>query len=326
MRLFYFIIGFCLFPPVLVNAKDVRDLTWSPPVLEAPSTYYIRNIGEKIEVRKNDDSIKHYDGTTHVEIHLKKDEDAIIKLPDEVLNLPALRIHFGRNIQIIGGHIKATTPANDKVRGLIWAGGTMGSVYIEGVVLDANFQDGLDALLVGAYGSQSESEYPDIYVQNTVLKNTKNTEGNKLHSDCFQYYGATNKTHMDRVHCATDTQGLFLPAQHSVGEIELRRVSVEYIHPKTANGYALYLRDHGQKRRVPMILNKVYVGQRDTDFGYPHDGRWDVYSVFPHTLMEAGSKRIGDTIHFPLWPEIKGFVRLRQKEYFVQNAGVDYKP
>jgi len=308
------------------RADRVEGLTWAPPAQLSPNVYRVTKHKKSIRVQKNNDIPKTYALTSHIQIKLRNNEDAIVVLPNDILSIPSLRIHHGRHIRIIGGHLKAVMPANKTVRGLIWAGGTRGSIYIEGVVLDADFQNGMDALLVGGYSNQPAQTYPDVYVQNVVMQNVVSADGNIYHADCFQYYGPVNSTFMDRVDCKTDTQGFFIPPQNHIGSIDLRRVTIDYIHPKTANGYALYLRDRPDDQAVPTSLSDVYVGRRDTSFGYGFDGEWGVYSVFPHTLQKHGGKRVENKITFPHQPEIIGGISLLKDESFVLDAGAAYRP
>jgi len=301
-------------------ADDKIKAIWQDPDLNDPNVYSIYGADDAhIAVQKNQDEPLYFPNDKQIEIALAYDQDAVFLLPDHVVDIVSLRIHHGRNVVVRGGHLRAVRPANETLRGLLWVGGTRGNLYIENIVLDTDFQDGLDALLVGGYGNQNIESYPNIYVRNVVMTGVENTDGNPFHADCFQYYGPTNLTYMDGVDCETNTQGFFLAPQHHVGQISLNRVSISYINPERANGYALYLKDKEDDARTPISFDQVYVGRRDTDFGYGHDGKWEVYSIFPHALMKHGVRRADDEVTFPFYPEISGSVFLYDGEKFFDS-------
>lgn len=307
----------CLFVSVSSYAVDEKAHVWVTPQLDDPDVYSIYDHDQaNIALQRNQDDPVLIPREEHVELTLAYNKDIVVLLPDQPLEIASLRIHHGRNVVIRGGHLRAAKPADKKTRGLLWAGGTRGALYVENMILDVNFQNGMDALLVGGYGNQTPDTYPDIYIRNVLMTGVENSDGNPFHADCFQYYGPTNITYMDGVDCETNTQGFFLAPQHHIGAIFLNRVSISYINPERANGYALYLKDSQDDARVPIIFNDVYVGRRDTDFGYGHDGKWEVYSIFPHALTEYGVRREGDAVTFPFYSEIEGFIFLYQGEAF----------
>ena len=300
----------------LAADENVRAV-WQEPDLQDPDIYSIFATDDaQIAVQKNQDAPLYFSNDKPIEVALAYDQDAVFLLPDQILDIVSLRIHHGRSVVVRGGHLRGVAPANKTVRGLLWAGGTRGSLHVENMILDTNFQDGLDALLVGGYGNQNIESYPNIYVRNVMMTGVENSDGNPFHADCFQYYGPTNLTYMDGVDCETNTQGFFLAPQHPIGRISLNRVSISYINPERANGYALYLKDKEDDARTPISFDQVYVGRRDTDFGYGHDGKWDVYSIFPHALMKHGARRENKHVTFPFFPEINGSVILYAGEEF----------
>lgn len=295
----------------VLTGKAFADIPFiPPPKLINPVLVSLFNHDDgRIGVQRDAETPIFYNLDEQIEIKLQYQQDAIIDLPDdEILKLASLRIHHGRNVVIDGGALQATVPANEKIRGLIRAGGTRGIFYIHNVHLDANFQNGMDALLVGGYSNQNQDTYPDIFIQNVRMTGVENADGNIYHSDCFQFYGHTAITWMNGVDCETNTQGFFLAPQHHVGAMFLNNVSISYINPERANGYALYMNDTKDDLRVPIVLNNVYVDRRETNFGYGYDGQWEVYSVFPHAKMENGARRSGDVLTFPYYPEILGSI------------------
>lgn len=310
-----------LFVPVYgVYASDAQSMAWVEPELDNPDVYSIYAVDDNlIALQRNQDDPTYFPEDEQVEITLAYDKDVVVVLPEKPLDIASLRIHHGRHVVVRGGHLRAVKPADKTMRGLLWAGGTRGALYVENMILDTTYKDGLDALLVGGYGNQSKDTYPDVYIRNVRMTGVENSDGNPFHADCFQYYGPTNITYMHGVDCETNTQGFFLAPQHHVGGISLNHVSITYLNPERANGYALYLKDKVDDARVPIIFNDVYVGRRDTDFGYGHDGKWEVYSIFPHALLEHGLRREGDAVKFPFYSEIEGSVFLHQGDRFFKS-------
>lgn len=311
---------------VSVSAFAHEDqLTWAPPTLASPNVYTVENISDTVVITKNESTSTTYTKTELISYNLTADEDAIFVLPDYPLELANLKISYGKNIQIIGGEIRATIPANATVRSVLRFGGTAESIYLEGIIIDGQNMDGLDGVLVGSYTSQDPRPDVDVYIQNTIIKGVQNQNGNIYHADCFQYYGETGNTRMDRVSCTTNTQGFFLAPQHEIGAIDLRRVTFNYTDAETANGYALYLRDNTSGRRNQISLQDVYVEHRVTNFGWGNDHIFGVYSIFPHHLVpDPVVENRREIVTFPRYPEIQGEVKRWVDEYFVQDAGINY--
>lgn len=298
---------------VVFAAHPVRaagKLSWPPPPQHQPMRIDI-SAGSKpgtIDVRK---SIYPYELfsvstaslTAPVTIKLKQNEDAVINLPkDRVLPITGLGIVRGRHIRIIGGHLKAVAPADKSLRALLRFAGQSGSVFVEGVVLDADNQYGLDGLDVGSV-KDGPHNVADVYVQNCIIRGTySTTEG--LHADAFQYYGDTGWTRMDRVSITSQYQGLFLDPQNDIGGIDLRRVDLRYADPANGQGYIFFLRtETGRDRHPPVSLQDVYAQERT------NRKPWQDYSIYPPANRHKGGGVFkNNRMFFPSYPEVTGYV------------------
>jgi len=285
-----------------------QKLSWLPPIQSNPTHIYITIDANKsiINFQKNSDPIESRPVNKQLIVTFAENEDAIIHLPTTgPLVMPGILVRFGHNIRVIGGHMIATATGDPNgIRGLLRFTGTTGSSFVEGVILDCNERLGLDGLLVG--GVAGQTFFPDVYLQNSIIKGVYSLSTSALHSDGFQYYGATGVTRMDKVSVRSKYQGLFLDPQHDIHSIDLRRVDVDYIDPPNGEGYIFYLRQLETGRRPLVFMDEVYVGRRDTQFG----GEWEKYSVYPPSMLTFGGIRIGDSITFPSFTEVVGEVKL----------------
>jgi hypothetical protein len=291
------------------GAEEIKKLSWPPPPQHQP-THIDVTAGSKsgtIDLRR---SIYPYDTssvttaplTAPVTIKLKQDEDAVITLPkDKILPITGLGILRGRHVRIIGGHLKAVASADKSLRALLRFAGQSGSVFVEGLVLDANNQYGLDGLDVGSVKDGPHS-VADIYVQNCIIRGVYSTrEG--LHADAFQYYGDTGWTRMDRVSIVSQYQGLFLDPQNDMKGVDLRRVDMRYADPATGQGYIFFLRtETGRDRHPPVSLQDVYAGTRT------NRSPWQEFSIYPPASRKGGGVFKDGRVSFPSYPEVTGYV------------------
>lgn len=330
MSLFRFALLCCLFVFIHAGAAlaaQSKLLTWAPPAQTEPTRYAIR-YGDSGMVdiirdaypygapKKTSQSVRQ-----RIIIKLKPEEDATVSLPpDRILKVPGVAVNFGRHVRVIGGHIQATVPADDQLRAVLRFAGQSGSVFVEGLVLDANKQYGLDGILVGSVLT-APTVTADVYIQNTFIKNLVSTEKG-LHSDGFQYYGATKWTRMDRVSIEAQYQGLFLDPQADLDGIDLRRVDLQYSNPRQATGYLFYLRsDRDRPRRPPVRLEDVYVGDRT------NMKPWENSCLYPPSSRQNGAVRKGNAASFPAFPEVEGVVTrgTPPKGSWVKDSGAGFR-
>lgn len=286
-----------------------EKLTWAPPVLDNPTTITITS-----------------DPQNTFTAVLRDDEDAIIELPDnQIVETKGIHIRGGRNVQLIGGSIKATIPADLRNRAALRFSGTTESVFVEGLVIDTDSKLGLDALLVGGV-LHKPGVCADIYLQNVHIKNGGFSHPT-YHSDAFQYYGCTKNTRIDRMSVFANSQGLFLDPQHDTASIDMRNVDVNYIDPAHGEGYIMYLRNQPDGRRPPVKLENVYVEPRSMSYPTPREEDWERYAIHPPKHWPNGARRVGNVVTFPDYPEITGEIQLGPRpEPFVPETcvGLNY--
>ncbi len=284
-------------------------LSWPPPAQDRPvhvsldaaeDPAFIKVTRDAWPYRQPQSTNQPADRT--ISIKLKPDEDAIIRLPDDhVLSLAGVNISYGRHVRLIGGALKATRPADQHLRALLRFGGQSGSVFVEGVTLDAAHQYGLDGLDVGGLLHVPDA-IADIYVQNCRIENTY-SKTNGLHADAFQFYGPVRWTRMDRVSIESDYQGLFLDPQADIGGIDLRRVDLRYADPDHGEGYIFFLRtEYPNTRRPAVRLRDVYVDEAR------NRRPWEEYAVYPPLSRRAGLRLKSDHAYFPAFPEVDGYI------------------
>ena len=305
------VIGFLIFlltAPLPAAAQNSPRLAWAPPALVNPTRIEIRRDGNSIDiVRHRADSgrpqASRLSADARVSIKLDPAEDAVIELPhDRPLEIPGLMVLYGHNVRMIGGALKATAPAIQSSKALLRFAGTGGSVFVEGVEIDANGQYGLDGLDVGSV-QNLPGAIADIYVQNCRLVNTYSTRDG-YHADAYQFYGSTGWTRMDRVSVEAEYQGVFLMPQANVGGIDLRHVDLRYTDPGKATGYLFFLRSEFLKnpRHPPVHLEDVYVGDAT------NRGKWEDWAIYPPANRENGALIRGNEATFPAFPEVEGHV------------------
>jgi hypothetical protein len=291
--------------PAPARARDRARLTWAPPPLHNPTHVAIHQDGqgridmERVTGGRGHRSIFSADG--RITVKFAQDEDAEIALPDDkILKIPGLLIVGGHNIRVIGGHLQGTQAASQDLRAVLRFAGQSGSVFVEGLLIDADNQYGLDGLDVGGV-RHLPGAVADIYVENCRIVGTNSTRAG-FHADGFQYYGDTGWTRMDRVSVVGQYQGLFLDPQHEIRGIDLRHVDVRYSDPATGAGYIFYLRHEHNRRHPDVRLREVYAE------GRTNMRPWQEFSVYPPASRADGNRYSDGRAAFPAQPEIKGYV------------------
>lgn len=324
----FLLFSLIVFPPVSHAENPGAPLSWAPPPLENPARITVRDAQDgMIDIEKSvypygTVSSSHIAAGSNVLIKLGDHEDAIITLPlDRILDVSGLSIAYGRHVRIIGGHLRATRPADKSLRALLRFAGQSGSVFVEGMVIDANGQYGLDGLDVGGVAHRP-GVIADVYVQNCLIKGVFSGRAG-LHADGFQYYGPTGWTRMDRVSVVSQYQGLFLDPQNDMEGVDLRRVDVRYADPATGAGYIFFLRtEKGRDRHPPVRLHEVYADARTNVLP------WQEYSIYPPASRATGAVLNNGKACFPAYPEVQGCVGKGRPPTgsFVteKNAGLHY--
>ena len=273
------------------------------------------------------------------------DEDAILRLPADHPLEAVLQIENGRNVALVGGTIKVPpTLLSEPLRALYIKGDTKpGTVYIEGVLIDATGDDaafpqdkperdvmGIDAINVDADGKE-------VVVQQLRAEGISGAPGKgTAHGDVIQPWGGVAALKVDGLTGLTQYQGLFLAQGNlgKVGPVELHRVNIRtYFKPLHASEMTVWDRADFTCPGRGKTLCRMPTGYNlwlepsseimlDAVYSQPAPGRTLGQSVWPHQLEE------GDSVTFP-YPGVSGKVRHMRalEEDFVPagTVGVGYR-
>lgn len=321
-------------------------LTWSPPALVQPTVVTIENSATAgyIKITK---SVYPYTSPTVTEslatlsqnITIGAGVDAEIWFScDQVITSARILIQNGRQVNIIGGSLKGNAPADASIRGVLRAAGQSRGVYVEGLILDANFQVGLDGFEFGSTVGIDPFFIGNVTVQNTYVKNLSGAAF--YHADCLQPYGATRTVRVDKFKGRGMLQCIFFDPQNDHAGFDMRRIDVDYRDPnadETETGYVYYLHAFApealsERRRPPFGIDLNYAGRRETSYGVAEDGWWSYYSIYPPSFAAYGAvldipEPNPTMATFPSFPEISGFVvKGNPPEPFVNESqiGLNY--
>lgn len=301
-------------------------LTWSPSVLTNPTIVTVENSdtpGNIITTISRSPytspSVTETSNSVLKTISLTATEDVEMYFPcDEVVEATSIVVTRARQINLIGGSLKALTDATASIRALLRFAGQSKRVYVEGVLFDLDHKLGLDALEIGATSGLDPFAWADYTVQNSACIN--GGIANTYHSDCIQPYGHTKSVRLDKYKTRSQYQGWFFDPQWYHSGFDMRRVDSDYVDPtvdETLTGYICYLHygapDAAPILRPSFVLGKVYCGRRETSYGVAGDGYWSEYSIYPKASLAYGAdvdvaepnSRIAT---FPSFPEITGYL------------------
>ena len=216
-------------------------LTWAPPALENPTV---------ITLTKDGWSPK-----------LDNEKDYIIRLPDEPRE-QTVRIQGGRNVVLIGGHIRIPKKGSSNHRAIYIQDGAPGrTVHIEGVLVTCHDEDEGDAIAIDAPNTIVQVE--NFRVEN--LQGAINTDEGHNHSDIIQPWGGVAELRVDKLTGNSNYQGLFLNADSNKnGAIILKNINLkadEEWFDGAKGGYMLWL-DEKSSPPPRIELENVYVKPR----------------------------------------------------------------
>lgn len=266
-------------PKVLVAPiKNAKPLRWAPPQLTDPITIQL--------------------GTGPTSNRLKDDKDYIIKLSAEK-KIGGVILQGGRNIIIQGGYI--TVPpgaANDAGRRAIYIKNNVGTVHIEGLLIDNSGESDFDAVAIAAPKAI-------VQLQNMrIIGLTGSYQG--FHADIVQPWGGVKELRIDRLTGTSNYQGFQIP--QDLGAIEaamIQDVNLGYAPSKSGKlGYLLWLTPGVSScTTYPITLSNVYVearpGQQIGNSVWPPVGR----------AMECAAVQNGNEVSWPNLPTITGAVK-----------------
>jgi len=244
-------------------------------------------------------------------IELDPNADYTVRIgPDSggVVVRRALRLHGGRNIALIGGHLRrapdtpTNTPDGAKTRypgELFSIGGHTGTAYIEGLVIDNGDNYGVDGIHVGS-DTGGSYVFRNVHVRGV----TGTTVGN--HADGLQVIRPVDYLLIDHMTVYSSYQGINIQPEFPIGLAWLRHTNTRYPNPDFrsggANGYSFWLGDRADNPKLAhpakYRFEDVYVEER-THFW---DLSWEDGSVGPPAKAPGGCRRVAghsDWAEFP---------------------------
>ncbi|HEX6681994.1 MAG TPA: hypothetical protein VF062_04335 [Candidatus Limnocylindrales bacterium] len=272
--------------PAPAPARAVLEsgqLTWAPPPLVNPE---VRTLTA---------------GRTSTNLDITK--DYIIRLPTTV-KLGATILIGGRNIVIIGGHIRlptfipgTTTSADARA---IYIKDAVGTVHIEGVQIDTLNDD--------SWGDAVSIDAPlaTVQIQNVRVVDLKGMSGDTgFHGDVIQPWGGVGRLRVDKLSASTRFQGMFLPRDEGdIGSITIKRANIIGLPllPGAMGGYLLWVSPPGR--------NSTGIGPfyDFSDFYIqPRAGTTLGKTIWPDTGVTA-NPLVVDANGFATWPTMSNVV------------------
>jgi hypothetical protein len=172
-----------------IPESSAGTLRWSPPVQSNPTLINVP--------------------TTGLSRTLGTSEDAILQFPSSTVT-GQVGITGGRHIRAIGGRMLETrTTTSQKYQILVRE--CRGSVFLEGLDLDASTSQDTDNVVVSGYAPRGVSKvgwsYPDLYVQNCRFLGAQ-WSGGDVHPDLIQKQSAMGSLRIHKFTGEMEYQGL----------------------------------------------------------------------------------------------------------------------
>lgn len=285
----------------LLPAVPIQAMTQTRPPLQSPETV---DIHSKPGLQR---------------FVLKDGRDYIFRIgPDSSGRIitTEIKIIGGRNIEMIGGHIIRAndTPTNDAWTGqrIDPSGSTLnllghtGTAWIEGVLIDANDQFGVDALDLGGADLSNIQDSGDFILHNIHIRGVSgnHTAKNKkavAHADGLQFWGAVRSLRATFITVYSGNQGINIQPENPLGLVEFDRCNLRYPDPDIthgrANGYALWLGDgHPYINPAKYVFKDVYVEMRQA-----WNAAWEKTSIAPDISMPNGARLVKGTTDRATW-------------------------
>ncbi|PZR88611.1 MAG: hypothetical protein DLM68_07165 [Hyphomicrobiales bacterium] len=244
---------------------------------------------------------------------LAPDKDYVFRIGPEsngFVVTTEIKIIGGRNISIVGGHIKRAdnTPTNDaadtgerrtRADSSLNILGQSGVVYVEGLLIDNNGQFGVDGLDLGGGDVGGQLKSGDFILKNIHIRGvhgTSNAQNGKpvQHADGLQTWGPVRSLKIDGMTIYSSCQGINIQPQFSIGLAEVKHLNLRYPIPDVASGgancFAFWLGDgrhnmFGFPARYE--FEDVYVQARKA-----WNAPWQNTSIAPDSGMPHGVKLV----------------------------------
>ncbi len=209
-------------------------LTLKPPALESPTTVYPTN--------------------TYRDLRLDPTKDYVVKMPPYPLQASyGLQISGGRNVVLVGGHIRIPWQGDrptGHMRRALYLKDQRGTIHVEGLLLDGpDISEGINL------DQRSGGKVQLANIRVVGLHARDNVKFTDTHPDVIQTWGGPTELHVDGLTGTTNYQGFFLnPTEFGSPTPRLfsfRRVNL--VGAPTA-GYLLW-----QSSPVPTRIDDVWV-------------------------------------------------------------------
>lgn len=268
----------------VVLKESNLTLKYAPPSLQNPITLNV--------------------GTGYSNPTLKADQDYIIKLPSTV-KIGGLQINGGRNVVVIGGHIKldpsVTTASSDLYRRAIYIKNNNGTVHLEGIRIEGDDATTFDGIAIASPNSI-------VQVQNVRIERLYGTHSG-FHADMIQPFGGVKELRVDKFTGSSGYQGLQLASwSYIIGGVKLSRVNLSSrgAATKQSGGQLIWLLGSTSgflcSQAFPISFNEVYLLPRPDGWGFGS-------AVYPMRSLDdvgvncSGVQNADKTeISFPLLP------------------------
>lgn len=234
---------------------------------------------------------------------LKPGQDYIFRIGPSsggFIESSGIKIVGGRNIVIVGGHIKRPdgSQTNDPETGqpnhvpkvTLNLLGQTGTTYVAGLLVDNNGQFGADGIDFGGADIGGGMQSGDFVLHDVRIEGIAGTvraaNGHPVaHADGVQFWGPVRSLTIDDATIVSSYQGLNLQPEFPLGHVTLNRVNLRY-PPGEAHGYAFWLGDgQGLTNPTQYELHDVYVAPRG-DGALP----WQDSAIAPDTRMPNGAR------------------------------------
>lgn len=211
-------------------------LRWSPPIQASPTVV-------------NLDAGTFYSGS------FGASEDVTLVMPASQRTTETA-VDGGRHVRIIGG--RHGRPSGAAQTQLISVTNATGSVYVEG--LDLNAGDFVatesDALMLG--GSADGTKRPDVYIQNCRIMGVAGSLSGG-HGDGYGPWVAVRNLYVDQVTAQTGYQGFFLDPNNVTGNVFISRTNIVSTSPPGDGGFIYWFtRASDPQAYHPIYLDQVY--------------------------------------------------------------------
>lgn len=182
-------------------------------------------------------------------------EDVILTMPASA-KTSLTSTDGGRHIRMVGGsHNRATGAAQSELISIVNA---TGSVFLEGLDLDAGSFVATENDCILAGGSADGAKRPDVYIQNCRLMGVAGSLSGG-HGDGFGPWVAINNLYIDRVTVQTGYQGFFLDPLLITGSVYISRTNIVATSPPGDGGFVYWFtRQSDPQAYHPIYLDQVY--------------------------------------------------------------------